>query len=198
MTHSLRFFHKKTRGNSCPSFFAHSSFVRVRPGVCVTSCVRACACVGPFIRGVVNCPIYADMMCFHITMIRKLIRSAGILTDWDQANATCNGWHSGASMNIMSRSADIRRPTKADPRCVYIIYTIKRCIVGLFLTTGFYYQSIHITFRDQTLGVYIVLVRHYFYSLLLLLSSSSSLFFFWVVCFSYHLRYGVCDCHLYA
>ena len=45
----------------------------------------------------------------------KVDVGAGIITDWDEANATVDGWHSGPSMNILTRSADIRKPTKPDP-----------------------------------------------------------------------------------
>ena len=45
----------------------------------------------------------------------KVDVGAGIVSDWDQGNATVPGFHGGATMNIMTRSADIRKPTKPDP-----------------------------------------------------------------------------------
>jgi arylsulfatase A-like enzyme len=45
----------------------------------------------------------------------KVDVGAGILSDWDEPNSTCNGFHSGPSLNILTRTADIRKPTKPDP-----------------------------------------------------------------------------------
>lgn len=45
----------------------------------------------------------------------KVDVGAGILQDAQETNATANGWHSGPSLSILTRTADIRKPTKPDP-----------------------------------------------------------------------------------
>lgn len=46
----------------------------------------------------------------------KVDVGAGILSDWDEGNATCNGYHGGPILPISARAADIRRPTKGRPK----------------------------------------------------------------------------------
>lgn len=45
----------------------------------------------------------------------KVDVGAGILQDADETNATCDGYHGGPSLSILTRTADIRKPTKPDP-----------------------------------------------------------------------------------
>ena len=45
----------------------------------------------------------------------KVDVGAGILQDEQETNATANGYHSGPSLSILTRTADIRKPTKPDP-----------------------------------------------------------------------------------
>ena len=46
----------------------------------------------------------------------KVDVGAGILTDWDEANATCDGYHGGPNLAISARAADVRRATKSRPQ----------------------------------------------------------------------------------
>eukprot|EP00944_MAST-04C_sp_MAST-4C-sp1_P015577 g15577.t1 len=48
----------------------------------------------------------------------KVDVGAGILQDNLEANATCNGFHSGPRLSIVTRTADIRKATKPDPLAI--------------------------------------------------------------------------------
>ena len=48
----------------------------------------------------------------------KVDVGAGIMQDKLEANATCNGFHSGPSLSILTRTADIRKATKPDPLAI--------------------------------------------------------------------------------
>lgn len=52
---------------------------------------------------------------YEMHLYGKVDVGAGILQDRDEVNATCNGYHSGPTLSILTRTADIRRPTKPDP-----------------------------------------------------------------------------------
>ena len=45
----------------------------------------------------------------------KVDVGAGILSDWDEGNATCDGYHGGPILPISARAADIRKATKGQP-----------------------------------------------------------------------------------
>eukprot|EP00937_MAST-01D_sp_MAST-1D-sp2_P001599 g1599.t1 len=46
----------------------------------------------------------------------KVDVGAGVITDWDEANATVGGFHGGPILPISARAADIRRATKGRPQ----------------------------------------------------------------------------------
>jgi len=52
---------------------------------------------------------------YEMNLYGKVDVGAGIISDAKEGNATCNGYHSGPSLNICTRTADIRRPTKPQP-----------------------------------------------------------------------------------
>lgn len=52
---------------------------------------------------------------YEMNLYGKVDVGAGIIQDAKEGNSTCNGYHSGPSLGICTRSADIRRPTKPLP-----------------------------------------------------------------------------------
>jgi len=52
---------------------------------------------------------------YEMNLYGKVDVGAGILDDPKETNATCNGYHSGPSLGICTRAADIRKPTKSAP-----------------------------------------------------------------------------------
>lgn len=52
---------------------------------------------------------------YEMNLYGKVDVGAGILDDPKQGNATVNGFHSGPTLNICTRTADIRKPTKPVP-----------------------------------------------------------------------------------
>jgi len=52
---------------------------------------------------------------FEPHLYGKVDVGAGILSDWDEGNATCDGYHGGPILPISARAADIQRATKGRP-----------------------------------------------------------------------------------
>ena len=55
-----------------------------------------------------------DVQC-EACLYGKVDVGAGILQDPQETHAKANGYHSGPSLSILTRTADIRKPTKPDP-----------------------------------------------------------------------------------
>ena len=55
------------------------------------------------------------LLQYEMHLYGKVDVGAGILNDPDETNATCDGYHGGPTLDILTRTADIRRATKADP-----------------------------------------------------------------------------------